>query len=589
MTLSGNTLPLKEINDLLDEPSIMYGDLDYTLRYSASSIKATVHSDKITGDGELNDTVRPFVLDFSTSLKYNKERYRGNATLKTDNEDFTITNIVVDLSKNKVKSHYKLNIKKLERNTFILPSELKGPLQLTGDFEQNIYQHLTIKLTDFALPKEWHKKLDANATTPLETNATIEVYNDKGLIDFDADLSNSLLHLKMMKSDFNIKTGDFHLNSDLQTKLWLQDTNITAVGSYKKEFISLPKATLNTAHQTIALQQLHYTFKDKNLTTKYSLHLKPYANAPYHSKASIFGIVRTKPTVDATMKSTSLGGAFNAHFTEQAFQLNAKEVSLVKLIKFTGKEVPISQGTFDAKIDIDSPSLLDANLTMLRGQSDINITDMVLEGVELDSVIETLRNSQDLNLFQGGLGDLPLVRSIKNIPSNITTKHLNSTHFDHMRFLTDINTTGLHCRDCAIATEENLIAIKGGINLEKQTFNKMYVGMLFPDDCAYFIQQIDGNLSDPQVKLAAAGFKVIGGATMSLLGNIGSVADFGADIIKGTGDAVGDAASYVPIVGEKTDKALTSVTDVAKKSTSAMQKCTPFYTGAIQHPERKEP
>ena len=589
ITLSGDTLPIEEINALLDEPSLMNGDMNYTLRYSTSSIKATVHSDEVRGDGKLNDAVRPFTLDFKTSLQYNKERYRGNATLHTSNEHFKISNVVVDLSKNQVKSRYKLNIDKLENNTFILPTELKGPLQLSGNFEKDVYEHLTLKLTNFQLPIEWHKKLEENATTPLDTNASVEIYNDKGLINFDARVSNALLRLTMNKSDFNIKTGDFHINSDIKTDLWLQDTNITTAGSYNNNFIVLPKTTLNTAHQTIALEQTNYSLADSNFTTKYSLYLKPYANAPYHSKASIFGDVKTKPAIDVTLHSTSLGGALNAHFTEQKFHLKAKGVSIVKLIEFSGQEVPIADGSFDATINVASPSLIDANLSMLHGQSDINVTDMVLEGVELDHIIATLRNSQDLNLFQGNLGDLPIIRSVKAIPSDITAADANSTHFREMRFLTDINDTGLHCSDCAITTEENLIVINGGINLEKQTFNEMYVGMLFPNNCAYFIQQVEGNVSDPQVKLAAAGFKVIGGATMSLLGNIGTVADFGADVIKGTGDAVGHAASYVPVVGDKTDKALTSVTDVAKDGTSSMQECKPFYTGVIQHPEIKHP
>ena len=589
ITLSGNTLPIEEINALLDEPSIMRGDLDYTLRYSASSIKASVHSNKVSGAGELNDSVRPFTLDFATSLKYHKTRYHGDATVDTGNEHFKISNIVVDLSKNQVKSRYKLNIDKLENNTFILPSELKGPLQLHGDFEQDVYQHLTLKLTDFQLPVEWRKKLEENATIPLDTNATVEVYNDKGLISFDAEVHNTLLYVVMHKSDYNIKTGDFHINSNIKTKVLLQDTNITTAGSYTKDFISLPKTTLDTAHQTIALQQTHYTLSDSNFTTKYSLHLKPYANAPYHSKASIFGEIKTLPTIDVTMQSTSLGGEFNAHFTEKKFHLKAKNVSLVKLIKFSGQKAPISEGSFDATINLVSPSLLDANLSTLYGRSDINVTDMVLEGVELDHLIETLRKSQDLNLFQGGLGDLPIIRSVKNIPSDISGEDINSTHFGKMRFLTDINETGLHCSDCAIATEENLIAIEGGINLEHQTFDEMYVGMLFPNNCAYFIQQVEGNVSDPQVKLAAAGFKVVGGAAKSLIGNVGTVVDFGAGVVKGTGEAVGGAASYVPVVGDKTDKALTSVTDVAKDGTSKMQECKPFYTGVIQHPEIKHP
>lgn len=585
MTLSGDALPIEQISDLLEQPSIMNGDLNYSVRYSASSIKATVQSRQIRGDGSFSNSVRPFSLDFSTSLKYHKGRYNGQASVKTDNELIKVRNVVVDLSKQQIKSRYKLEIKALEKNTFILPKELKGPLHVSGDFKQDKYQHLSVNLVDFQLPVEWRKTLEANATDPLETNASVQAYNDQGLINFDADIKNSLLQLTLQKSDYDLKSGRFQIHSDLKTQLWLKDTNITAEGRYTKRELTLPKAEVTMAHETITLSDVRYRFKEQNLTTQYRLRLKPYANAPYHTKASLHGRVQTKPELYATLQSDSLGGDLNAYVTNTDLHLKAEDVSVVKLIAFSGQQVPITDGTLDAKIDLHSPSLLDGNLSTLRGRSDINVTDMVLEGVALDDLIATLRDSQDLNLFQGSFSDLPIVRSVKDIPSDLTEKDANSTSFEEMRFLMDINATGLHCSDCAIATEENLIALRGDINLSSETFNAFYVGLLFPNDCAYFIQEVDGNLSEPQVKLAAAGFKVVGGATMSLVSNVGSVLDIGADIIKGTGDAVGDAASYVPVVGEKTDKALTSVTNAPKNVSTKATECTPFYNGAIKHPK----
>jgi hypothetical protein len=285
------------------------------------------------------------------------------------------------------------------------------------------------------------------------------------------------------------------------------------------------------------------------------------------------------------MQSESLGGEFKAYVTNTDLHLTAKDVSVVKLIAFSGQKVSIVNGTLDSIININSPSLLDGNLSTIRGSSDINISNMVLEGLELDDILVTLRDSQDLNLFQGSFSELPIVRSVKNIPSDLTKEDLNSTHFGEMRFLTDINNSMVHCSDCAIATEENLIAIQGDINLTSQTFDEFYIGLLFPTNCAYFIQKVDGNLSEPQVKLAAAGFQVVGGATMSLIGNLGSVLDLGADVIKGTGSVVGGATSYVPVVGETTDRALTSVTDAPKNVSTTVTECTPFYTGAIKHPK----
>ncbi|MCJ7766754.1 MAG: hypothetical protein MUP09_12605, partial [Thiovulaceae bacterium] len=72
---------------------------------------------------------------------------------------------------------------------------------------------------------------------------------------------------------------------------------------------------------------------------------------------------------------------------------------------------------------------------------------------------------------------------------------------------------------------------------------------------------------------------------ISLIGNVGSVVNLGGDIIKGTGDFVGNVASYVPIIGKTAEKALTTVTDTPKDITSKVTQCTPFYSGTIKHPK----
>ncbi len=584
--VTGKALPIEEIMSLTDQPVVMKGDLDYDLRYSSSSIKATVTSNELSGYGDLYTSIRPFSLDYSTSLKKNGDRYQGHSVVKTENETITVTNAVADLTKKQFYSNFLLDIKALDKSTLILPKELKGPLRIHGTFKQNKVQYLTLDITDFQLPKEWHQKLDKNATSHLETNATLKAYNDKGLLNLYANINNKLLRLKLHDSQFDIKSGAFALNSELKTDLWLKDTIISATGEYKTDHLHLSDTNISTAHEVISLYDLHYTLSDQNLTTSYKLKLKEYPKAPYQGTAEIHGRVITKPKLYATMKSDSLGGDLNAYVTDKKLSIKAKDLSIVKLIAFSGQDVPITQGRLNAMVSISSPSLLEGNVSTMTGYSDIEVNDMLLEGVAIDDSLKTLRESQDLNLFQGSFSELPVVRSIKNIPSDLRGKDISNTHFREMRFLTDINNSIIHCKDCAIATDENLIAIQGDINLSSQTFNEFYVGLLFPTNCAYFIQQVEGNLSEPQVQLAAAGFHVITGASKSIIGNLGSALDLGADIVKGTGSVVGGAVSYVPVVGERTDKALTRVTDAPKDVTAKVTECTPFYSGTVNHPKQ---
>ncbi|MGB6019625.1 MAG: hypothetical protein WBF77_08510, partial [Sulfurimonadaceae bacterium] len=428
--------------------------------------------------------------------------------------------------------------------------------------------------------------LDNNVTSSLDTNASLEAFNDKGLLTLNAHVDNKAMHLKLYDSQYDIRTGEFNLSSHLKSKLTFRPLDISADGHYKRDRLVVDSADLHTTHAVLKLNDLHYSFSDQNLSASYKLSLKPYPNAPYHGTADIYGSVITKPALYATLKSHTLDGELDAYISDKHLSIKAKDLSIPKLIAFSGQHLPITQGRLNATVSVSSPSLLEGNVSTMTGYSDIKVNDMLLEGVAIDDSLKTLRESQDLNLFQGSFSELPVVRSIKNIPSDLRGKDISSTHFREMRFLTDINNSIIHCKDCALATDENLIAIQGDINLSSQTFNEFYVGLLFPTNCAYFIQQVEGNLSEPQVQLAAAGFHVITGASKSIIGNLGSALDLGADIVKGTGSVVGGAVSYVPVVGESTDKALTRVTDAPKDITAKTTECTPFYNGTVKHPKQ---
>ena len=584
--VSGRGLGVGEIMQLTGRPVTLKGDLAYKVRYTPSALQATISSARLSGQGSLKTLLRPFTLDFDTSLTFKGKRFKGESTLRTGNETLKLSGVAFDTADKSFKSRYRFDAKALEHSSYILPKELKGPLHLRGDFEQNRRQRLSLDLTGFLLPQEWHRKLDKKATGPLETNATLKASSDGKLLHFDAELTNRLLQLTLRDSRFDLPSGAFTLNSSLKTGLWLKESNITAEGAYKDGRLILADAGLDAAHERITLHDLSYAPDDRNLTLGYRVELKAYPSAPYKGDAAIYGHIDTAPKLYATLESRSLGGDLSANVTDKRLNVTAKDVSVVKLIAFSAKELPVTSGRLDATVMLRSPALSEGNLSTFSGSSDINVSDLIFKGMSLDRSLKDLRDSQDLSLFQGSLFELPIVRSIKNIPSELLgKKDVNSTHISRMRFLTEIDKGVLRCKDCALATDENLIAMQGSVNLATNRFEKFYVGLLHPSNCAYFVQQIEGEISDPKVELATAGFNLISGAAISLIGNVGSAVDLGGDIIKGTGDFVGSVASYVPIIGKTTEKALTAVTDTPKNITSKVTQCTPFYSGTLKHPK----
>jgi len=582
--VSGKGLDVEDLMRLTGQPLTLQGDLGYTLQYSPSMIKATITAEQIRGQGPLEHSIRPFALNAGTTLRHKgNNRFSGDISVTTGNERADIAGLVADIAKKEVKANYVIDVNDLEKSSYILPSELKGPLHLDGVFEQKGRQYLTLNLTGFRMPEAWHRKLDKNATSTLETNASLEVQNDSGLLHLNGDLQNSLLRLDLHESSFDTGSGVFALDSSLKTDLWLKDSDITASGNYKAERIFIANATIDTQQETIHINDLYYS--DQNLSTGYRATLKEYPGAPYSGSAEVHGRIATQPVLDATLESNSLGGDLKATLTEQELYVKARDVAVYKLIAFSGKKLPITQGRLNADVSISADSLRRGNRSTLQGSTDINITDMMIENLALDDSLKTLRESQDLSFFQGSLTELPIVRSIADIPTKLREDNTKRTHIREMRLSTSIDHAMLSCRDCAMSTDANLIAAQGDINLSSKQFGTFYVGLLHPTNCAYYVQRVKGDLKRPEVELARTGFKLVSGAAISLISNVGSVVDLGADIVKKSGAIVGDIAGYVPLVGKTTEKTITRVTDKPKDVTARATECTPFYSGTVKHPK----
>ncbi|MGB6018999.1 MAG: hypothetical protein WBF77_05330, partial [Sulfurimonadaceae bacterium] len=279
--LSGSGLGIQELMRLSDQPVILKGDLAYDIHAFPLNLTAHVTSDKLVDNSDKKDFLRPFALDFNTSLQRQDKRYSGQARLKTGDAVISVTDVLLDSSKKQLLAHYSLDVKALEKGLLVLPKEIKGPLKIHGEFEIDQHQRFTLNVEDFQLPKEWHQLLDKNASSYLETNASLQAFNNKGLLNVDANINNRLLQLNLHDSDFDLKSGAFTINSELKTNLWLKDTDISASGEYRTDHLYVSNSDIEAEHETINLHDLHYSFSDQNLSASYKLALKPYPNAPY--------------------------------------------------------------------------------------------------------------------------------------------------------------------------------------------------------------------------------------------------------------------------------------------------------------------
>ena len=222
------------------------------------------------------------------------------------------------------------------------------------------------------------------------------------------------------------------------------------------------------------------------------------------------------------------------------------------------------------------------NLSRLSGGIDVRARDLRIEGIDIDGYLETLRQTQDLSLFQGSLSELPIVRTVKNLPEDLFAAKPIRTDVTQARFGAAVTNGVLVCEDCAAATPKHRVAFAGNIDLPMRRFDHFYAALLNPKGCPYFMQRINGTLPDPRINLAESGVRVIGGVVVSLASNVTDAANWLTGVIYRVTSATGEVIRYVPLAGRSADKALTTVAGTLHGATAT--ECTPFYIGVIPPP-----
>ena len=71
--------------------------------------------------------------------------------------------------------------------------------------------------------------------------------------------------------------------------------------------------------------------------------------------------------------------------------------------------------------------------------------------------------------------------------------------------------------DVAFATERNRVAVKGKIDIQKQTFNNLKVAIIDKKGCVKYIQTINGSFSKPEIEKASFVVKSIVRPVVSII------------------------------------------------------------------------
>lgn len=582
---------LKPIFTLLGKPAPFEGSVSLSAVYDDRAFIASLHAARLQPLGDLNNTLRAFPLEGTLDLSRCGDRYFGRLDLSTDSDVVRLTSIELDTDTPNIKASWLVGIEDFNSSVIRAPKQLGKALTLTGSIDADPKrQQLQLNGKSIALSPEVHRLFDKNATMPLYTTIALNTVHMDNKIALSGSVATDPVSIEPLQAEYDLNRSRFDLNATLLTQLWLKDTKIGARGTVSPDgIVRKGMLRLDTQTHDLNVTNVYLNPGKKDYRADIALLLSPLTDEPGSRErpALLRGSVATKPAFSAQLYTESFEGNLSAVMNEDDLIVYAKKLPLHPVIAFFKKVPLLESGTLDASIILGSTALLDGNLSRLNGGVDLKLHNLYFDGIALDDYLSTLRNTQDFSLFQGSFSDLPIIRSVKNIPADLLKDKNLTTTVPQARIALSVHDGIATCEDCAAATLLNRVALAGDVNLSSQRFGRFYFALLNPEGCPYFMQRIKGPLASPEINLASSGIKVIGGAVVSLASNVTDAADWATGLINQVVTATGDVISYVPLAGKSADKALTTVSGSLHSATGTLSGCTPFYVGTVPHPKRR--
>lgn len=187
--------------------------------------------------------------------------------------------------------------------------------------------------------------------------------------------------------------------------------------------------------------------------------------------------------------------------------------------------------------------------TNLNGNIYIAGEDFEVKGADIDKILNQYDKSQNVDAIDVGAflvaGPLGVALS-KGSDLGSAGFGLGSGKSIVKKMVVDVPLKGglANLKDVAISTKTQRVALKGALDLPKESFVNVEVGVLDFKGCAKYSQKISGTFSMPKVETAKLATSTLTGAVSSIFGKI-------------------------------------------KKAVSKEEKCKPFYKGSVAHPKPK--
>lgn len=588
LQLHGRQTSLETLCLLAGIGPMLQGTMQSNVDINAKGVFAKMHVDTLRPRDALKESLRPIPLTITAAFDSCNARYLGSIDVMAGNDSLVLSSMQIDLSRKRLLGSYRLNVPEPSDAFLILPDDLfAAPLAADGNFSLTPQrQSLSLQSKRIVLKERYRKMLDANASGPLPLRMNVTAKHENAQVSVTADIDSEYARLSPVSGYYDTNRSHFALTVPLHTTIYPGDTTLDVRGDRDANgTINNTSALINTESSSMQLDNLYLDMNRGDYRGSLRIALQSRADTSGRT-AELKGHFSTLPSLEGAVGTEAFGGNLNVAVNEAALMAVADDVNISRVEAFFVASPQIKRGLLNARILLTAPALQERNVSTLSGGVDLRVSDLYIEGIEFDSYLETLRGTQDLSLFQGSVSELPIIRNVKSLPSELLKKKMIRTIVPHARVALAVDKGKAICEDCALATERHRIAFAGDIDLPTRQFDQFYFALLNPEGCPYYMQRIHGSLIHPEISLAASGVKVVGGAVVSLASNVTDAANWVAKTADTLMSATGDVVGYVPLAGKAADNVLKGTGDALYKGTSTLSGCTPFYLGSVPHPQK---
>lgn len=218
------------------------------------------------------------------------------------------------------------------------------------------------------------------------------------------------------------------------------------------------------------------------------------------------GVIELAP-IEAIVLQGQSTGRFTADLSGEVpaftFQYRLADMATATLAELLdGDHALLGEMTLDTALQAEGESL-QAVRENLAGTLSLTADQLTLEGIDLDSALESYADTQSFNLVDVGAvflaGPLGLLASRGFALGGLLEGNEGSTQIGRVVSDWQVENGVATARDVAFNTEENRLALTGSLDIGALQIEGVNVAVLDEDGCAVVEQGVTGPFNDPQI------------------------------------------------------------------------------------------